>query len=294
MTPLPFSLGLDAGGSSTRWSLRRGGSTVASGSGPPLTTALLGTPAGQDSLQALRAALPATPEVAHAGLPGLSADHPDTDRVREALAAALGLNPARLSVESDLDLAYRAHLAPGSGVLLYAGTGSVAYHVTRGGEVIRAGGRGYRIGDDGAGFSLGRGALRALTHDLDHGRHPEGPLAQEVAAVTGGLDWNTLRAFAYSTPGAAGLATLAPAVGRAADQGDVRAQTLLQEAAQALAALARAVQERAGTLPVTATGGTLRVSPLLVAALGRALPGVNVQHRDHAEAAARYAESHGS
>ncbi|MFC6663423.1 BadF/BadG/BcrA/BcrD type ATPase [Deinococcus multiflagellatus] len=110
--------------------------------------------------------------------------------------------------------------------------------------------------------------------------------------MTGGLDWDTLRAFAYAAPGAGAVARLAPAVGRAADAGDPVAQALLQDAAQALAALARRVQARTAPLPVTATGGALRISPLFTAALGRALPGVSVQQRDHAQAAARYAERH--
>ncbi|MVN86397.1 ATPase [Deinococcus sp. HMF7620] len=291
MTAAGLSLGLDAGGSATKWALLRGGAVVASGRTPPLTAALLAAPQGQANVQALRQALPARPERLHAGVPGLSAASPQAELVAGLLAEALGLPRTQLSVESDLDLAYRAHLAPGTGVLLYAGTGSVAYHVTRGGEVRRAGGRGYRIGDDGAGFSLGRAALRWVTDALDEGLVPATPLAQEVAAVTGGLDWDILRAFAYDTPGAGAVASLAPAVGRAADAGDPAAQTMLEDAAQALAGLARRVQARVGVLPVTATGGALRMSGRFMAALGRALPGVAVQQRDHAEAAARYAES---
>lgn len=288
MTRPPLLLGLDAGGSGTKWVLFRAGQRVADGRTAPLTAPLVGTPAGDDALAELKAAVPGRPDAAHAGVPGLSAGTEQAAVVRDALAGALGMNAAHLSLEGDLDLAYRAHLAPGAGVLLYAGTGSIAYHVTRSGEVVRAGGRGYRIGDDGAGFSLGRAALRALTEALDRGQEPDSVLAREVHAISGGTDWDTLRAFTYGQPGAAAVARLAPAVSRAAEQGDPVAAHLIEEAAQALAELARRVQEQVGALPVTATGGALR-SPLMAAALGRALPGVNVQQRDHADAAARYA-----
>lgn len=293
MTADPIALGLDAGGSGTGWALVRGGSVLARGQAPPLTAALLGTPAGEAAMTALTAALPARPEVAHAGLPGLQTGSAAAETARSFLAAALDLPPACVLVEGDLDLAYRAHFAPGAGVLLYAGTGSIAYHVTAPGEVVRAGGRGYRLGDDGGGFSLGRAALRWVTDRLDGGEVPASPLAAEVAALTGGLDWPTLRAFAYGTPGAAGVASLAPAVGRAADAGDPVARALLTDAAHALADLARRVLARTGPLPLRATGGALRVSPLLPGELTERFPGLEVVWRDHAEAAARRAlEAH--
>ncbi|GMA15472.1 ATPase (plasmid) [Deinococcus metallilatus] len=284
-----LALGLDAGGSGTKWTLLGGGQPLTRGVTPPLTAALLGTGAGAAALAALAGALPARPDVVHAGLPGLSAGTPAAESAREVFARALGLPTARVSVEGDLDLAYRAHLAPGVGILLYAGTGSIAYHVARDGSVIRAGGRGYRLGDEGGGFSLGRAALRWVTDALDAGAVPPSPLADEVAGVTGGLDWDTLRAFAYGTPGAAALASLAPAVGRAADRGDGVADALLDEAARSLTDLAGRVRARVGPLPITATGGALRVSPRFPAALARHLPGVTVTWRDHAEVAARFA-----
>ncbi|MEF2277320.1 BadF/BadG/BcrA/BcrD ATPase family protein [Deinococcus sp. YIM 134068] len=285
----PLTLGLDAGGSGTKWTLARRGVPVARGVVPPLTAALLGTGAGQQTLQTLADALPERPAAIHAGLPGLSAGSAAAHTAQNALAEALNLSPDRVSVEGDLDLAYRAHLTPGAGILLYAGTGSIAYHVTRAGEVVRAGGRGYRLGDDGGGFSLGRAALRWLTDRLDEGEVPASPLAAEISDVTGWLDWDTLRAFTYGMPGAAAIASLAPAVGRAADGGDRVALALLDEAARALADLARRVRGRVGPLPVTATGGALRVSPHFPALLARHLPGVTVRHRDHSEAAARVA-----
>lgn len=289
----PLLLGLDAGGSGTQWALRRAGHTVASGTAPPLTSALLDLDAGALALAELRSALPGWPDAVHAGLPGLSAGSDRADQARTHLAGVLGLPAGQVGVEGDLDLAYRAHLAPGAGVLVYAGTGSIAYHVPARGAPLRAGGRGYRIGDDGGGASLGREALRHMTDALDRGTVPAGPLASEVAAVTGGLDWDTLRAFAYGPPGASALARLAPAVARAAQSGDPVARNIQAEAALALADLAHRVQAQLGAqghgpLPVVATGGALR-APGLADELRRACPGVTVQWRDHAAAAAEYA-----
>ncbi len=135
----PLALGLDAGGSGTQWALLRGAERVASGTVAPLTAALLGTPAGEAALHSLRGVLPALPQRLHAGLPGLSAGSAQAEAARAHLAAALGLSARQVSVEGDLDLAYRAHFAPGEGVLIYAGTGSIAYHVTTSGQTLRAG-----------------------------------------------------------------------------------------------------------------------------------------------------------
>lgn len=283
-------LGLDFGGSRSKWHLLRGEQTVASGFTPPLTAALLDTPQGATHLQALAQALPALPGRVHAGLPGFSPARPDAGQLRAQLCAALGVQDAQLTLESDLDLAYRAHLHAGRGVLLYAGTGSVAYHVTADGRVCRAGGHGYLIDDDGAGYALGRGALRWLTREQDHGRMPQGPLADALGARMGGVDWDTVRAFAYEEPGAARVASLAPALGEAADAGDEAARAVVEQVAGSLCDLALAVQAQVGApLPVTATGGALRVTPLFMAAVRRRLPGVTLQFRDHAQAAAREA-----
>ncbi|WP_019008432.1 N-acetylglucosamine kinase [Deinococcus aquatilis] len=289
MTRSPLLLGLDAGGSGTKWALVRGGVTVASGITPPLTSALLSSAVGAANLAALAAALPGRPDALHAGMPGLSAGSARAAEVKGLLAAALKLAPERVGLEGDLDLAYRAHLRPGAGILVYAGTGSIAYYVAASGSVVRAGGRGFLLGDEGGGFSIGRAALRLLTDALDLGHPPDSVLAREVATITGGLDWNSLRAFAYGTPGASAIARLAPAVGRAADAGDAGALAILHDSAAALAELARRVRAQVGPLPVTLTGGALRVSPLFPALLTRALPGGVVQQRDHAEAAARSA-----
>ena len=281
---------MDAGGSSTKWALLRAGQIVADGVAPPLTAALLGTPAGERALDALVIALPGRPDALYAGVPGLSAGSGQAAQIRAGLASAVGLREQHVGVESDLDLAYRSHLSAGEGILLYAGTGSVACHVTQSGGVVRAGGYGFKLGDDGGGYDIGRTALRQLTDALDRGEVPGGALAAEVGTLTGGLDWDTLRAYVYAEPGAAAVARLAPAVGRAADAGNTAAHAILQGAALALAALARRVQAQVGAVPVRATGGAFRISAQFPALLGRELPGATVQYRDHAAAAARSAE----
>lgn len=54
------------------------------------------------------------------------------------------------------------------GVFLIAGTGSSAYGVHPEGKIFRAGGWGYLLGDEGAGYWIGNQALRAVTLYGDH------------------------------------------------------------------------------------------------------------------------------
>lgn len=288
--PSPLLLGLDAGGSGTKWHLRQGANTVAQGRTAPLTTALLLTAQGRLPLQELPKIIPAVPQAIYLGIPGLEVGSARAAEVRREVAAAFGLPDWSVQVESDLALAFRTHLRPGQGALVYAGTGSIAYGVAEDGRVFRSGGRGYRIGDDGGGSSLGRAALRWATGFLDVGEVPSGPLASEIAGITGGLDWETLRHFVYDTPGAAALAKLAPAVTRAALSGDAFSLDLLRGAALALARLAANVRQQAGNpaLPIVATGGALR-SELLSDLLREVLPGVTIQFRAHEEEASRLA-----
>ncbi|WP_291424973.1 N-acetylglucosamine kinase [Deinococcus sp.] len=283
--PLPVCLGVDAGGSSTKWVLMQGQTVLARGQAPALTAALVHTPAGKAALRAQRSSLPVTAQRAHFGLPGLSAGTPQAGQLRQELAASLGLGPEAVGLESDLDLAYSAHFAPGEGILVYAGTGSMAYHLPVSGEPVRAGGRGYRIGDEGGGASIGRAALHWVTDFLDRGEEPHGPLAAEVAKLTGGLDWPTLRAFVYGTPGARSLALVAPAVTCAAQLGDPQALQLLREAACALVRLTKNVQLQTGPLPAKATGGALQSAPLQQA-LQQQLPTIQIAFADHAWTAA--------
>lgn len=275
-------LGLDAGGSGTKWHLRQGSAVLGQGRTAPLTALLLDRPEGQAALGELRAALPAPPVALHAGLPGLDAGSERAAWAQGVLAGALGIPAGKVHVESDLDLAYRAHLKPGEGCLLYAGTGSIAYGLLAGSQVIRAGGRGYRIGDDGGGSSIGRLALRWLMAFLDVGAEPSGVLAHELEAEIGGLDWLTVRAFVYGSPGASALARLARPVTNAASAGDADALGFLRESAQALADLAGRVRQQAGRpeWPVVATGGALQSEPLARFLRG-ALPGVTIQFRAH-------------
>ena len=159
---------------------------------------------------------------------------------RQALARRLHRFAPRVVVISDVEAAYLAALGAVPGVLLLAGTGSIALGRDRQGRFTREGGLGPLLGDDGSAFSIGRAWLRDAVPPARARRIATAPDA--VARVAG----------------------LAPAVLRRARRGDPTARRVVREAQQALATLAartaRALRLRP---PVTLSwaGGLLGHAP---------------------------------
>ncbi len=175
----------------------------------------------------------------------------------------------------------------GAGVLLIAGTGSVAFGRGPTGTIARCGGWGPNIGDEGSGAWIGRRALSVVTASTD-GREPETALVGAVLTAAQVNEVNELIAWAaQATP--AHFAALAPAVMSEADAGDVRANAILSMAVEELVlhvrALARELftDERAA-VPVALTGGLLsRGAPLrkrLEQRMKSAIPGAQLHAGD--------------
>ena len=273
-----IALGIDGGASSTRWLLTRAdGGEIAGGSAGPISGHIF-EPAARAAVfatldavaQAVRAH--AVPDRVVAGVTGLSTGDEIAGQLAAALAERLVVGAKCVRVLDDMHIAYRGAFAPGQGILVYAGTGSIAYHLTRDGRVERAGGHGYMIDDAGGGFWIGARALRhVLRSREDPGSPPPGPLAQLVYRIAGGPDWPTIRSYVYGG-GRAAVAALAPAVGEAVARDDLDAVEIVDAAGSELAWLAEVMTRRVGRLPVALSGGATSACPTLYAAFARALP----------------------
>jgi N-acetylglucosamine kinase-like BadF-type ATPase len=156
---------------------------------------------------------------------------------RQALARRLGRFAARVVVISDVEGAYLAALGDRAGVLLLAGTGSIALARDHRGRFTRAGGLGPLLGDDGSAFGLGRAWLR--TDSVPPAR---------------------ARRIATAPDAVARIAALAPSILRRARAGHPQARRVVREAQRALADLvvraARPVGRRR-PVPVSWAGGLL-------------------------------------
>ncbi len=296
-------LGLDGGGTQTRWALAdAGGQLLGEGSIAPISGLQLASASGRErllqTLQQLAAQLRpfGTPGALYAGITGLA--EPGSGRAMAGLMAqALGIAPGRTTCCSDIELAHRAAFEPGEGYLLYAGTGSIAAFVDAQGQLQRAGGRGAILGDEGGGYWIAREALAAVWRAEDEapGRWQDSALARRLFERLGGSDWATSRAFVYGGERGA-MGQLALAVAAAAQAGDSQALALLRRAGQELARLVLALVGRYGPRPVVASGRALLLHPALTESLQEQLVAEGVAlslqqlqpHQTAAQLAARF------
>ena len=161
---------------------------------------------------------------------------------------------------SDYEIALVGAHGQRLGILLLAGTGSLAYGVNAGGESALVGGWGYLMGDEGSGYWLGAQALRAVVRMADgRGRSTslydammrELNLRQPLALIAWLYDKNANRVR--------DVAQLAPLVLECAEQGDSVARALIVAGARDLALSVRAVAQRLDLRPqqVAFSGGLL-------------------------------------
>lgn len=292
-------LGIDAGASSTKWVVLDGsGRALERDRGNPITGHAFDASAQREMLSSLTTVINRarvySPRAVVAGVTGLSAGSEIAAALKSEIARNFNLAPERVSVMSDMDLAYRAHFKSGEGILLYAGTGAIAYHIRADQHVVRAGGRGFLIDDAGGGFSIGQAALRTVTRwmDLEDGAALlQRPLAAAILTAIGSSDWNAIREHVYGG-GRRAVAALAPRVGQAAQKGDLCAHEILVQAGRDLAELALVLRSRLGDLPTVLSGGALEISPVIEHAVREFLPisaRFAVSKTSNAEAAARMA-----
>jgi N-acetylglucosamine kinase-like BadF-type ATPase len=202
-------------------------------------------------------------------------DRPDDARVMEQIMRRIGYK-ARVLIVNDALVALEAG-APGKpGVVLVAGTGSIAYGRNAQNQSARAGGWGYVLGDEGSGYWIGRAALRAVLREADR-RGPQTQLTGLLLHYYGVTRAQELIAQVYQ--GAlrpAAIASLAQCVQGAFNNGDEVAIGILRNAANQLESSAVSVARRLELIgrdfPIVLSGGIFRAVPWLEEELRRRLP----------------------
>ncbi|MBP2654528.1 MAG: gspK [Firmicutes bacterium] len=193
----------------------------------------------------------------------------DRGRDRELIFSALtslGLS-CQFIVNNDARIALAAGLGTKEGIVLIAGTGSIAYGVNERGEQVRSGGWGHILGDSGSGYDIGRQALARGLKALD-GQEKATVLLNRIMNYLQVTDVDGIIGFVYHCDTSKEkIAALAVVVAEAADAGDVVAREIIEEAAAELAALVEAVIVRGGftVQPVTVCtyGGVLNNIPFI-------------------------------
>ncbi|MBQ5949887.1 N-acetylglucosamine kinase [Massilia sp. ST3] len=271
-----LGLGIDAGGTQTRWALAApGGHILAEGTVDGLSALQMASSEGRGTVRATFAGMAQAvlehgrPAAVRAGMTGFGGEG---EQLARWLAGFLGIESGAVTLCNDIEIAYLASFSPGEGYLVYAGTGSIGAFIDAEGALHRAGGRGVVLDDGGGGFWIAREALRHIWRKEDEqpGSWESSPMAQAVFQHIGGSDWSYSRQFIYhSERGEVGKLALAVA---ATAERDPVAASILCEAGKELARLALALTRRFGPRPVALTGRAAELHPVIVDTMRALLP----------------------
>ncbi len=166
----------------------------------------------------------------------------------------------KVRIGTDITAAFHDAFGEGPGILLIAGTGSIAMGRAEDGRQTRVGGWGHHLGDEGSGYALGAAALRCAAWQAD-GRAPATGLPADVLAFLGMARAEDLIPWA-ATAAKKDVAALAPTVGEAAAAGDPAALEIVAQAVRDMEAHAVALREKLGPWraapPLAFSGGLLQ------------------------------------
>lgn len=175
------------------------------------------------------------------------------------------LAAGEVAVTSDAITSHAGAVGGAPGIVLAAGTGTVAVGLGHDGTFARVDGWGPWLGDEGSGSWIGRAGLRAVLRAHD-GRGPATLLQEAATQLHGPLD-GLPGALDQGGNTARATAAFAPTVAKAASTGDEVSIGILREAAIAWGETVVAVARRiGGTSPlcVAVTGGLVHLGDALL------------------------------
>ena len=262
--------GIDGGQSSTIALLvDEGGRELGRGLGPPADTARAEMDLARQAdaldvaIDAALAAASLAPETRiHALVAGISGHDPGspTPRVRDRVATTHFVH--------DAEIAHAGALGGAPGIVVVAGTGSVALGTADGCGFVRAGGWGYYFGDEGSAVAIARNALACAMRRSDRGERSR--LEHLALRAFGAEHLRELqRAFAtgrLDRPALAGFAI--DVLACATSDGDPDAIAIRDRGAADLTDLVATVDARLAAAPeriVSYAGGMFRDAPFAAA-----------------------------
>lgn len=278
-----FWLGIDGGGTNCRAVIVDGaGDVIGEGRADAANHIRVGMDAAinhikQSVAEACRRAKIDPSEIAAAciGLAGVS--HPDHNRqMLAALKEALPISD--ITLETDARVALAGATGNKAGVVIIAGTGSIACGINSRGRFARAGGWGPAMGDEGSGSYIGRRALESVVMSYDYRGKPTA-MMEPILRHFGVSSPPELPPVIYDDPDKATreIAQLSKIAVRAAEEGDKVAQDILKDAAKELAVAAIAVIEQLrmerDEFQVAYVGGVFEAGELILAPLREEIQG---------------------
>ncbi len=249
-----FYLGIDGGGSKTSCVIGDESNVLGKGHAAGSNVLRVGEPAARAALQGAIVAACAASGVESSTLTNTFAGVAGVGRadVREFVLQVLRqVVSGEVSVVTDADIALYAAFRTGPGVVVIAGTGSIALAQTGQGiadqgiadqgNTARAGGWGWAISDEGSGPWIGRAAVRAILRARDTGH--VAAMERDILHAWQVADFEQLVRAANALP-QPDFGALLPIVVQAADAADLLAIGIFTEAGRELASLAALAAKR--------------------------------------------------
>lgn len=181
-----------------------------------------------------------------------------------------------LNITSDAAIALHGALNGASGIVLIIGTGTIAIAKTPTGEIVRCGGWGIEIDDEGSGAWLGKECLSAVARALD-GRGPHTSMVQkmeELFPLFHADEPRSLVAAFYERE--FDYQTLAPLVLESAEEGDAVALDIVSRGTLHLLEMIKVLRERyfsdQETVLLSFLGGIADADTILARQLKESLP----------------------
>ena len=268
---MPYFLGIDGGGTKTTCVVGDESRLLATSTAGPSNIVRVGEVQTRESLhsavrQACAAAGITASEIARTCVGGAGAGRPELAKIVRAILAEI--LPTPVDVVGDMQIALEAAFNEGPGVIVIAGTGSIAYGRNRKGETLRVGGWGFAVGDEGSAHWIGREAVRVVLQESERGDEAasflETSLVQGLFKAWGVRTFLDLARAGNSVP-PPDFAKLFPAVVASKDE---LARNVLRDAGRELARVAAVVVRRLfgndePVVPVGMTGGVFRHAELV-------------------------------
>jgi len=265
---MAFFLGIDGGGTRTSCLIGDEKSVLGSGCAGASNVLRIGKAAARTALvevirQACDAAKIDPAQISRTCVGVAGAARPEVAEVVHRIMAETV--SGQIEILGDMVIALQAAFGSGPGIVVIAGTGSIACGRNRAGQLARAGGWGFAVSDEGSGHWIGRAAISAALRAADQSDEVS-PLLQAIMKVWNVEHRDAMVMAANASP-EPDFAALFPSVLATANAGEPAAASVLRRAGTELAALTKIVLGRlfsnADTVPVAMSGGVFANSALV-------------------------------
>ncbi len=280
----PIIIGIDGGGSRTRGVIFRGSNELHRAETGTARVGSVGVVESSERLLNLIHDLCGSAKVAAGeidavaiGLAGvwLREEQQRSEQLLHLFARERKVGIENLAVTSDAAIALEGALGGESGIVLIVGTGTIAIGKTSEGSIVRCGGWGIELSDEGSGAWIGREGLTALARAFD-GRGPQTSFADAMIGFFPVINPEQPRTLvAAFNEKIFDYPSVAPIVMDCAAQGDAVCSEIIRRAAahliESLEVLSKRYFQELDSVPVACLGGIMESETILAATLAEAL-----------------------